>query len=276
MSHKVPQLKKASGEFEEFSRVKLEQSLKKSGASPDLASEIADYIEGEFEEGMSSSEIYNLAFFILEKNQKIIAARYSLRRAIMDLGPSGFPFEDYLAWLFRENGYTALTRQILLGSCAEQEIDVVAYNKNKLLILEAKFHNQLGKKSDLKIVLYVKARFDDLKENLFNYGGERKIDESWLVTNTKFTSTAIHYGECNNMAIIGWNYPKKGNLQDMIEKSKLYPLTCLTSLSQSQKTKLLSENVVLCRELKSKISTLKSLGLSKEKIQTVLDEAKYL
>lgn len=39
---------------------------------------------------------------------------------------------------------------------------------------EAKFHNELGIKSDLKVVLYVKARFDDLKENVYMYGKERK------------------------------------------------------------------------------------------------------
>jgi len=99
------------------------------------------------------------------------------------------------------------------------EVDVVAYNAKKLIMIEAKFHNELGTKSDLKVVLYIKARFDDLAENVFNYGGQnRKITDSWLVTNTKFSSTAIHYGVCKNLTMIGWNYPEKGNLQDMIEE----------------------------------------------------------
>ena len=78
----------------------------------------------------------------------------------------------------------------------------------------------MGTKSDLKVALYVKARIDDLKQNVFNYGGkDRQLDEGWLVTNTKFSSTALHYGLCNNMTMIGWNYPEKGNLQDMIVES---------------------------------------------------------
>ena len=99
-------------------------------------------------------------------------------------------------------------------------MDGVAWNEEKLIMVEAKFHNELGIKSDLKVALYVKARMDDLKGSVFNYGGkDRKLSEGWLVTNTKFSSTAIHYGVCQNLVMIGWNYPEKGNLQDMIEET---------------------------------------------------------
>ena len=153
-----------------------------------------------------------------------------------------------------------MTRQTVLGGCVAHEVDVVAYNEKKLIMVEAKFHNELGTKSDLKVVLYIKARFDDLEENVFNYGGQnRKVTDSWLVTNTKFSSTAIHYAVCKNMTLIGWNYPEKGSLQDMIEEESLHPITCLTSLSGEQKKSLLAGGVVLCSAIAKEPEVLRKI-----------------
>ena len=180
-----------------------------------------------------------------------VARSYSLRRAVMDLGPSGFPFEDFVAEILRAKGFECVTRQTVIGGCVPHEVDIVAWTAKKLVMIEAKFHNELGLKSDLKVVLYVKARFDDLKDNVYNYGGKnRKMNDGWLVTNTKFSSTAIHYAECKNMTLIGWNYPEKGSLQDMIEGEGLHPVTCLTTLGESEKKSLLAAGVVLCSKLK--------------------------
>ncbi len=276
IGQKIAHVKKADGTIEPFLRDKLIASLKRAGAESNLAEEITEHIESELEEGMSTSHIYKHAFFLLEKNQRKVAFRYSLRRAIMDLGPSGFPFEDFIAALFREKGYKAETGQMLIGTCVEHEVDVVAYNENKLIVCEAKFHNQLGTKSDLKVVLYVKARLDDLRGTTFDYGFKRTVDEGWVITNTKFTSTATHYAKCNNLTLIGWNYPKKGNLQEMIEDSGLHPITCLTALSQMQKKTLLAQGIILCRDVLKNESALHSLGLSQEKIVRVFDEIKAL
>src|SRR3990167_6783794 len=111
--------------------------------------------------------------------------------------------------------------------------------KKKLLMAELKFHNQIGEKSDLKVALYVKARFDDLSAQYFDYGRRRQLDEGWLITNTKFSSNAIRYGLCAKVAMIGWSYPAKGNLQDLIEDAHLHPITCLTSLTITEKQNLL-------------------------------------
>jgi len=63
-----------------------------------------------------------------------------------------------------------LTDQKVRGKLVEHEIDVVAWNEEKLIMVEAKFHNQLGVKTDLKVILYVKERFDDLSAVTFDYG----------------------------------------------------------------------------------------------------------
>src|SRR5581483_9188859 len=185
---------KSDGTREPFDVSKLESSLKKSGASDPIIKRIVGQISDRLEPGITTHEIYKYAFGLLHKEEQPVAFQYSLRRAIMELGPSGFPFEEYVAEIFKHKGYQTKTDQIVKGFCVEHEIDVVAWNEEKLIMAEAKFHNELGTKSDLKVALYVKARFDDLRKMKFNYGKERDLDEGWLVTNTKFTSTAIEYG----------------------------------------------------------------------------------
>ncbi|MDO8742480.1 MAG: ATP cone domain-containing protein [bacterium] len=244
---------KANGKHETFDSEKLRFSLLNSGASQDAVEEVLAHILPELHNGMTTSEIYRHAFESLAKINKPVARSYSLRRAVMELGPSGFPFEDFVAEILRAKGFQCVTRQTVLGGCVPHEVDVVAYNDKKLVMVEAKFHNELGTKSDLKVVLYIKARFDDLADNVFSYGGEnRKVTDSWLITNTKFSSTAIHYGVCKDMTLIGWNYPEHGSLQNMIEEEGLHPITCLSTLSALDKKNLLASGVVLCSSVKRK------------------------
>lgn len=242
---------KANGVREAFEPEKLKASIMRSGASAEDAEKVLEHLQPELHNDISTAEIYNHAFSILHDLEKPVARRYSLRRAVMDLGPSGFPFEDFVAQILQAKGFECLTRQTVLGGCVPHEVDVVAWNPTKLIMCEAKFHNELGIKSDIKVALYVKARFDDIQENVFNYGGaNRKLTDAWLITNTKFSSTAVHYGVCKNLTMIGWNYPEKGNLQDMIEEEGLHPITCLSSLSAADKTLLLEKGIVFCPSIK--------------------------
>src|SRR3989344_2287489 len=226
---------KANGEQEIFNAQKLRDSLNRARANSAIIEKIITHIESEIKEGMSTKEIYRHAFELLEREERPAASRYSLKRAVMELGPTGFAFEKFVAEIFRAKGFETETDVEMLGECVSHEVDVVAWNENKLIIVEAKYHNQIGLKSDLKVVLYIKARFDDLSNTVFNYGKERKIDEGWLVTNTKFSTQAIHYAECKKMKLVGWNYPDKGSLQDLIIDTGLHPITSLTSISQNEK-----------------------------------------
>ncbi len=269
---------KADGTRELFDQSKLEDSLKRAGANSKTTEDIIAHIKTHLTEDITTHEIYKHAFDLLHKSDGPIALKYSLKRAIMDLGPSGFPFEDFVAEILKQKGFNAVTGQIVKGFCVEHEIDVVAWNKEKLIMVEAKFHNELGVKSDLKIALYVKARFDDLSKVEFDYDGKRKLDEGWLVTNTKFSSTAIEYGSCQGgLRMIGWNYPPVGNLHDMILEAKLHPLTCLINLSGRQKKVLLEKGVVLCKTLAENKELLTEVaGLSELEVKNVLEEIAML
>lgn len=275
MSHVL--VTKANGKREVFDPQKLERSLKRAGASDEAVEDVQAKIQQHLVTGVTTKEIYTRAFEYLGDTSRHAAANYSLRRAIMDMGPSGFPFEQLIAAIFGAQGYTTETGLRLLGQCVSHEVDVAAYKTNELHLIEAKFHNQAGVKTDTKVALYVKARYDDLGSVEITLGGaQHKLTQGWLITNTKFTSGAITYGLCNNMKMIGWNYPKHGNLQDLIIEARLHPLTSLTSTSQSEENMLLEQDIVLLRQLVERPEALDRLGLSAEKKRAVLDEARAI
>ncbi|MEK7463868.1 MAG: ATP cone domain-containing protein [Patescibacteria group bacterium] len=272
MNHLIT-ITKADGSKELFEESKLVESLKNAGGSEQIIEDVIDHVSREMYDGMPTSEIYSRAFKLLRKHSMPIAVKYSLRRALSELGPDGFPFEKYISRIFQAWGYETLTDQTVLGVCVAHEVDVVAWNKDKLMMVEAKFHNELGMKSDLKVALYIKARFDDLRGNMFNYGGVvRKLDEGWLITNTKFTDQAIRYGECQGVKMLGWNYPHKGNLQDIIEELRLHPFTCLVSLSNAHKKALLSKGVVLCTDIYKQPNFLREIGMKPTESEEVISE----
>jgi hypothetical protein len=275
LSMKEIYITKADGSRELFNVEKFEKSLSRSGTSPDTIRKISSHIGRELEDGMSTSIIYDHAFYLLRKEEEHTAARYSLKRALAELGPSGFPFEKFMAEVFRARGYRVENNQFIKGRCAEHEIDLIAWNENKLFMAEAKFHNEIGLKSDLKVALYVKARFDDLKSIEFFYGKKRLLDQGWLITNTKFTDRAIDYCVCSGIRLIGWNYPAESNLHALIEDVGLHPVTCLTTLSVNQKKNLLDGGVVLCRDVRNP-ELLRSVGVPTDKVQAVVNESNHL
>ena len=155
---------KADGEQEIFDPAKLEHSLALSGASTTMRAKVLAHVLRELKPGMMTEEIYRHAFDILRREEVTpVAARYSIKRAVFALGPSGFPFEQFLAEVFRGHGWKAQTGVALNGRCAPHEVDVLAEKDGKRIGIEAKFHNDPGGKTDIKDALYVHARYEDLR-----------------------------------------------------------------------------------------------------------------
>lgn len=264
---------KADGEQEPFDPSKLDASLTRSGASETLRKRIISHVSGELREGMTTEEIYRRAFEILRREESVpVAARYSVKRALFDLGPSGFPFEQFLAEVLRAHGWSARTGVALTGRCAPHEVDVLAEKGGKRVGIEAKFHNDRGGKTDIKDALYVHARYEDLAKAP---DPASHVDEGWLITNTTFTRNAIRYAHCSNLTLIGWDYPHTNNLAMMIEAGGVHPLTCLTTLSESEKRRLLDNKIVLCKHVQTP-HLLTEYGVKPSHIPDVLAEARQL
>ncbi len=265
---------KANGERERFDVRKLEHSLRKSGANDEEVSTVTSALTDTLTEGVTTRDIYRKAYALLRKGNRSASVSYSLRRALLELGPTGYPFEDFVAEIFKAKGYTTHTRTQLHGICTTHEVDLVGEKEGSRFAGELKFHNDVGIRSDLKVVLYVKARFDDVR----GYAQKKetdvleRIDSAWLITNTKFSAQALEYATCAGLNLIGWGYPEKGNLQDLIEETNVQPLTCLRSLQTAQKRALMERDVVLCKTLKEHPELLSDLGLSPRAIHSVLAE----
>ena len=268
---------KANGEKEVFDYRKLENSLRNAGANEEAIKDVVDQISKEGKDGITTNDIYRKAFSILRKRQRPIAIRYSLKKAVAMLGPTGFPFEKFIAEIFKAEGYTTLTDQIVQGKCVQHETDIVAWKENELIMVEAKFHTDFNLKSDLKIVLYVKARYDDIFGQEYVFGGQkRKLTEGWIITNTKFSATAIQYGQCQPLLkFVGWNYPYNNNLHHMIERHELIPLTALTTLSMSEKNAFLSRGIILSKTLFD-TKLLQEFHFDDKKIKSIQSEVQDL
>lgn len=263
---------KADGSSEYFKVEKLRRSLRRAGASVSEISEVVEEIQKILHDGILTQEIYRKAFELLRESTTPAATRYSLRRALFGLGPTGFPFEKFLGRLFETDGYTTTTGVILAGNCAEHEIDVAAFKEDHSFIAEAKFHARPGIKSDLQVAMYSYARLLDLKDTKICQDDICGIKEFWLITNTKFTSSAEKYGNCVGIKLLSWDFPRNNNLHDRIQRAGIYPITVLQSLSKSQIETLIARGVILCKDLVEKPHYLRHLHLPQRKHDEVMQE----
>jgi len=264
---------KASGEKELFDVRKFRRSLFKAGATNKLIHEIVRELK-QRTDLRTTKEIYDFALDYLHQKDRPTAARYNLKRALMDLGPAGYSFEQFVAHIFKAQGYHIEQNKIIPGKCVDHEIDIVAQQDHKHYIIECKFHNRRGLKSDVKVVLYIKERFDDIAKawNTDPKHGH-KIHNAWIVTNTTFTSEALKYGKCVNLHMLDWKYPEKKSLPILIDTLGVHPITALTSLNTRQKRECIKAGFVLCRDARKYKDVLKKMNLSPYKIEKLISEA---
>lgn len=270
----LPVITKADGTREAFDPQRLVLSLERSGVGELTARNITESITTTITPGTSSREIYTRAFSLLRREARPVAARYALRRALLELGPSGHPFEDFVSHLYRKEGWQVETRKIIRGKCVQHEVDLYASHKeqNEFLAAELKYHNDPGYKTDLKIALYVKSRFDDI----FACDASTRscpIDRGILITNTKFTSEAIAYAGCSGVELLGWGYPVEQSLFIRMARARVYPITTLTGLSRAEKRLLMEGGVIAVDEIIENRRSLDLLHLSSERVGELLAEA---
>jgi len=271
------QIIKASGEKAKFSLNKLRRSLKRTGANNATIAQIINVVRDELYQGISTKEIYNRAFALLKKNQPFYASKYKLKKAIYELGPTGFPFEHFVSAILKNDGYETTTDRVLQGICVTHEIDVVAHKNDETTIIECKFHGEQGLKCNVKVPLYINSRYQDVKTH---WNSNKKngtiLTQGWVVTNTRFTEDALRFGKCVNLYLLSWDYPKDNGLKDRIDRLGLYPITVSNLLTNHEKQFLLSRDIVLCKDLIDDSFYLDHLGVSEIRKEKILTEIKKL
>lgn len=268
---------KADGTAEPYSEEKARLSFLKAGASQEVASRAAKELTAAIKNNMTTAQIYDRALYQLEKLKPEAALRYSLKKAIMDMGPEGFVFEKYIAKILQEYGYTTEVGQFVNGYCVEHEVDVVAKKEGKIYMVECKYRNSPGAKSDVQTALYLNSRFMDIEKAFIKKNGIAGGSiEGWLATNTKCTSDAKKYARCVGLKIMAWQYPEVENLQYYIESKKLYPVSILSTITEKQKIKLFNSNIILVKDLLSfKMESLMGLlSIKYQKAQDIHRESK--
>ncbi|MGM0589254.1 MAG: ATP cone domain-containing protein [Bacteroidota bacterium] len=263
---------KASGERETFDVEKLRNSLRKAGASSDNIEAIVSHVREHLVDGISTRKIYRRAFQKLREISASHAARYRIKESLFELGPSGYPFERFVAEMLRRKGYHTRNGIILQGKCVSHEVDVLATLEGIEYMIECKFHNRPGYKCDVKIPLYIHSRFEDI----FNHQRERSAGKpkhvGWLVTNTRFSSDALKYGKCVGLEMLSWDYPRGSAIKDWVDKVNLHPVTSLTELSKDSKEQLLKREIIFCTQLQEHPRYLSDIGLGSNDQKKVLRE----
>lgn len=255
-------VKKGTGETVQFDPEKIAGSLRRCGANEQVVKEILQAVETEIYDGMYTKEIYYLAMRLLRKRDKITAAKYTLKEALMRLGDSGYPFEVFIEKLLQREGYTTQRNVVLEGECVSHEVDIIATKNKEVIMVECKHHRSEELMCHIQTALYVYARFLDLKA---------KFNQVMLATNTLFSKQTLQYGSCRGMLLLGWNYPMNFGLERRIDKYRLYPVTLLR-LKAGAIARCLAKEIVLLEDLqKVPVGELtQMLDLSERKVRALL------
>lgn len=263
---------KASGFPEPFSKSKLIQSLERTGLPRKECEYICSEVLSQISEGSKSSDIYNKALRLVKQSSPIASVHYSLKKSLFELGPEGHLFENFVSKYFEEIGHDTSIRKLLRGKFVQHEVDVIAELKGKQHFIECKFHNHAGLKNDIKVSLYVKARWDDLKQ-----GPDGKyLKNFYIASNTAFTEDAITYANGTGLFLLGINMPSNDSFLDKIKKLKLYPITSLRHLPRVFKKSFMQDGIVLARDILFQREKLIKLGMKQDDINILIQEIEML
>ncbi len=214
-----------------------------------MAQRVLDGIEPKLHDEITTKEIYQLASAQLSRYDVKGSMAYDLKDSIMKLGPSGFPFEDYIGAILTWMGYEVSVRNIAHGRCVRHEIDLIAVAKGRATMVECKYHNYKGVFTGLKEAMYTYARLLDITEGYaINHVGA-KIEKAMLVTNTKFSEDAITFSSCRDIELLGWHHPERNGLERIIDTGRLYPITILHGLDADETAALATCGLILVRDL---------------------------
>jgi len=266
-------IRKNNGEVVDFDIRKLRSALERSGATDAEAEAVTQEVKASLYDGITTHRIYQIAYSILRKSSRRTAGRYRLKKAMLEMGPSGYPFEKFVGRLLEMQGYIVQTGQIVPGRCVTHEVDVLARRNKEQLMIECKYHSDEAGKSDVKVSLYIHSRFIDIHEVWKNQPENRGLQfQGMLVTNSRFTDDALQYGTCAGLRMVSWDYPHGDSLKDWIDRTHAHPVTSLVSLKKSEKQALLEKGIVLCRDIASVPGLLDTVVYPSRRIPQVLKE----
>jgi hypothetical protein len=264
---------KASGESELFDISKLKRSLENAGADSDVIEKIAADIRQWLEDGDTTKKIYARAYSLLHHKNGVSALRYKLKNALIEFGPTGYPFERFVGEVFKKLGYKTEVGQIVQGRCITHEVDVIATKDYTQNLIECKFAQSQGSRIGVQVPLYVRSRMEDIIEKRQHMDEFKGMKFSgWVVTNNRFSSDSIDYSKCVGLHLIAWDYPQGNGLKEIILKENVFPVTILNHLDITEKENLIEKGIVTCAQLLENKDILQAFELQKSNYRHLLSE----
>ena len=245
------------------------------GASIYVANEAAEHIERKLYDGINTQMILQMIFQYMRKYKPAIRNLFDLRRGISIMEPKP-EFEMFVQILLSHSGFEVKSNQILKGKCSEHEVDGLAKKDGITYFVEAKHHFNYHALTGIDESRIARAILEDVNEGFTLGTTNLRIDRALIVTNTRYSEKAIEYGTCRNILQIGWNSPQYLGIKDMVEKGKLYPLSCLRELRNTTRTKLVNSGIVLIKQLldQNTFTLAKNTGLTKDAALELMENAK--
>ena len=266
---------KADGTRQLFDREKIIRTCLRMGASRKIAYKIVKEIETQLYAGIRTEKILKLAFDLLRFYRPSINHFLDLRKglSLMDSKPE---FEKFVQTLLAAHGFEVSSNRLLNGMCVMHEVDGIARKDGLTYFIEAKHHQNYHSPTGLDESRIARAVLEDVIEGYELGKSNLKINQAMIVTNTRFSEHAKIYGKCRNILQIGWSSPAKMHLQDLIEKKKAYPLSCIKGLKKSTRIRLINSGIILIKQLmRIDVAALsKKTGISKGTLRKVIKKAK--
>ena len=267
---------KANGSRQLFNKEKAIKTCLKMGASRQVAYEVAEKVENRLYDGITTIMIHRMIIKFLGKYKPEVRHLFDLRKGISLMNPKP-EFELFVQTLLMHNGFEVKPNQVLRGKCVEHEVDAIARKEGVTFFVEAKHHFSYHSLTGLDESRIARAILEDVTEGVMLDATEGKIDRAMIVTNTKYSDHALQYGSCRNILQIGWSSPENLGLQNMIEKKRLYPLSCLRDLRVEIRLKIVESGIVLISQLLSENPNelAKRTGLRQDVLREIIEKTRF-
>ena len=212
----------------------------------------------------------------MRKQKPAIKHLFDLKYGISLMVPKP-EFEAFIRILLVHSGFKVEPNTILRGLCGEHEADAIATKDGVTHFVEVKHHSSYHALTGLDESRIARAILEDVTEG-YSHGLTRiKIDRAMIVTNTRYSKHAINYGRCRDILQVGWSSPEFFGLREMVEKHKLYPLSCLRGISAKVRLRLVEAGVVVIKQLlEQDLRYLeRKTELPRETILSIMEKARH-
>ena len=267
---------KADGSKQLFDEQKIMQTCMRMGANHEEAIKVARQIERRIYEGITTRKILQMIYSLMRKQKPAVKHLFDLKYGI-SLMVSKPEFEAFVRILLVYSGFKVEPNTILRGLCGEHEADAIATKDGLTHFVEVKHHSNYHALTGLDESRIARAILEDVTEG-YSQGLTRiKIDRAMIVTNTRYSEHAINYGRCRGILQVGWASPEVFGLRELVEKHRLYPLSCLRGINEKVRLRLVEAGIVVIKQLLEQDSRYieRKTDLPRETVLSIMEKARH-